>query len=100
MLDAIRAEIPTYARAPERLLDDVYDQCLQHARLLPAVLRAGRMPNRGDLAFARDAARRRAHGDVPLDAFLHAFRTAHGVMWDAFADEAVGERARPLGTAL
>src|SRR3954451_15899646 len=100
MLEAIRAEIPIYARAAPRLLDDVYDQCLHHATLLPVLLRTGRVPSRDDLAFAREAARRRAHGDIPLDAFLHAFRAAHAVMWKAISETADDELVRALGSAL
>jgi len=97
MLAGIRAEIPSYDRAASpRLLDDVYDQCLQHARLMPRVLAEGRTPTRDELAFAREAARRRAHGGVPLDAFLHAFRVAHGVMWEAIAEDADADVALPL----
>ena len=53
MVDRIFAEIPSYSRLGQAsLYDDVYGQCVLHARLLPAVLRAGRAPNRDDFAFA------------------------------------------------
>ncbi len=106
MLARIRAEILPYARTQdEQLLADVADQCLRHARLLPAVLRMRRVPTREELAFARTAAKRRVRDGVPLDAFLHAFRVAHGVMWEAIADElsttGAGEQlAFPLVSAL
>jgi PucR-like helix-turn-helix protein/diguanylate cyclase with GGDEF domain len=97
MADAITAEIPNYKRAQsERLLDDLYDQCLRHARLLPEVLRTRRMPTRDEFAFAREAAGRRVHSGIPLDAFLHAFRVTHGVMWEALAADAEAEHALPL----
>jgi len=97
MLDLIWGEIPPYTRTKsDQLPEEVYEQCLHHAKLLPVVLRSGRMPTRDELAFAREAARRRAHGDVPLDAFLHAFRVAHGVMWEAIHDAGDPEFALPL----
>ena len=101
MVDRIFAEIPQYSRLGQAALyDDVYDQCLRHARLLPAVLRAGRAPTRADFAFAREAAERRASGGLPLDAFLHAFRVTHDVMWTQIAAAADGDEAlllvRPL----
>jgi hypothetical protein len=97
MLDGILGEIPSYTRAGSpRLFEDVHGQCLQHAMLLPRVLGEGRAPTREELAFARDAARRRAGSGIPLDAFLHAFRVAHGVMWEAISENADPELALPL----
>jgi len=97
MVDRIFAEIPQYSRLGQAALyGDVYDQCLRHARLLPAVLRAGRAPTRADFAFAREAAERRASGGLPLDAFLHAFRVTHSVMWTRIAETGDAEAAMPL----
>src|SRR4051794_1942056 len=97
MVDRIFAEIPQYSRLGQAsLYDDVYDQCLRHARLLPAVLRAGRAPSRDDLAFAREAAERRADAALPLDAFLHAFRVTHDVMWLRISEASEGDTALPL----
>jgi hypothetical protein len=97
IVDRIFAEIPAYARLKQSsLYDDVYGQCLQHARLLPAVLRAGRTPNRDDFAFAREAAERRASAGLPLDAFLHAFRVTHSVMWASMAEASQADEALPL----
>ena len=101
MVDRIFAEIPSYPRLGQAsLYDDVYDQCLQHARLLPAVLRAGRAPNRDDFAFAREAAERRAAAGFPLDAFLHAFRVTHSVMWARIAEAGDADAAMPLVSPL
>lgn len=101
MVDAIWAEIPAYTRAESpRLRDDVYDQCLHHAKLLPEVLGADRTPTRDELAFAREAACRRAGGGFALDAFLHAFRVAHGVMWEAISESADAREALPLAGRL
>ena len=101
MVDRIFAEIPSYSRLGQAsLYDDVYDQCLRHALLLPAVLRAGRAPNRDDFAFAREAAQRRATSGLPLDAFLHAFRVTHSVMWTSIAEAADTDAAMPLVTPL
>ena len=101
IVDRIFAEIPSYARLGQAsLYADVYDQCLQHALLLPAVLRAGRAPNRDDFAFARAAAERRAVAGLPLDAFLHAFRVTHSVMWTSIAEAGDADAALPLGTPL
>src|SRR4051812_460366 len=99
--ERIFAEIPAYSRLDRAsLYDDVYDQCLRHARLLPAVLRAGRAPSRDDLAFAREAAERRAAAGLPLDAFLHAFRVTHSVMWASIAEAGDAEAAMPLVSPL
>jgi hypothetical protein len=101
MVDRIFTEIPSYSRLRQAsLYDDVYDQCLRHARLLPAVLRAGRVPNRDDLAFAREAAERRAAAGFPLDAFLHAFRVTHSVMWTQIAEANDTGAAVPLVSLL
>src|SRR4051812_11058713 len=94
MVGRIFTEIPQYSRLGQAsLYDDVYDQCLQHALLLPAILRAGRAPNRDDFAFARQAAERRAAARLPLDAFLHAFRVTHSVMWTRIAETGDAEAA-------
>src|SRR4051812_28194178 len=99
--ERIFAEIPAYSRLDRAsLYDDVYDQCLRHARLLPAVLRAGRAPSRDDLAFAREAAERRAAAGLPLDAFLHAFRVTHSVMWTSIAEAGDAEAAMSLVSPL
>jgi PucR C-terminal helix-turn-helix domain/GGDEF-like domain len=101
IVDRIFAEIPSYSRLGQAsLYDDVYDQCLQHALLLPAVLRAGRAPNRDDFAFAREAAERRAGAGLPLDAFLHAFRVTHSVMWSKIAEAGDTDAAMPLVSPL
>src|SRR4051795_7506501 len=101
MVDRIFAEIPAYSRLGQAsLYDDVYGQCLQHALLLPAVLRAGRAPNRDDFAFARKAAERRAAAGLPLDAFLHAFRVTHSVMWTRIAEAGDTDAAMPLVSPL
>src|SRR3954470_20873630 len=101
MVDRIFAEIPSYSRFGQTALyDDVYDQCLRHALLLPAVLRAGRAPNRDDFAFAREAAERRAAAGLPLDAFLHAFRVTHSVMWTRIAQTGDTDAAMPLVSPL
>ena len=68
-VDAIRDESPPYRRfRTARLVEDVGEQTEQHARLMPRVLRAGRVPNRDELASARKAAQRRVHDGIPLDA--------------------------------
>ena len=101
MVGRIFAEIPSYSRLGQAsLYDDVYDQCLRHARLLPTVLRAGRPPNRDDFAFAREAAERRAAAGLPLDAFLHAFRVTHSVMWTRSAEAGDTDAALPLVSPL
>ena len=101
MADRIFAEIPAYSRLGQAsLYDDLLDQCLRHARLLPAVLRAGRTPTRDDFGFAREAAERRAAAGLPLDAFLHAFRVTHSVMWTRIAEAGEPEAALPLVTPL
>ena len=97
MVDRIFTEVPAYGRFGQpTLYEDVIDQCRRHALLLPAVLRAGRAPNRDDLAFAREAATRRAAAGFPLDAFLHAFRVTHSVMWTRIAESNAHEAALPL----
>ena len=101
MVDRIFAEIPAYSRLGQAsLYDDVLDQCLRHARLLPAILRAGRAPTRDDFAFAREAAERRAGAGLPLDAFLHAFRVTHSVMWARIAESGDTDAALPLVSPL
>src|SRR4051812_43006433 len=101
MVDRIFEEIPAYSRLGQAALyDDVHGQCLKHALLLPAVLRAGRAPNRDDFAFAREAAERRAGAGLPLDAFLHAFRVTHSVMWTRIAEAGDTDAAMPLVSPL
>ena len=89
MLAAILGDIGSYDRAgADTLLDDVREHCRLHVDLLMRSLRAGRDPDRADLAFAREAAARRVHQGIPLDGLLQAFRVGHRTLWQAIVDEA------------
>jgi sugar diacid utilization regulator len=89
MLGAILGEIGSYDRpGGKALLSDVREHCRLHVDLLMRSLRAGRDPDRSDLAFARDAAARRVHQGIPLDGLLQAFRVGHRTLWQAIVDEA------------
>jgi len=89
MLAAIVAEIGAYDRPGGAMLaGDVQEHCRLHVGLLMRSLRAGRGPDRDDLAFAREAAARRVHQGIPLDGLLQAFRVGHRTLWQAIVDEA------------
>lgn len=89
MVEAIHAEIPPYDRRADAHVDaDVLAHCGAHAELILEVSREAREPTRTELAFAREAAIRRVHQGIPLDALLQAFRVGHRTVWDAILDEA------------
>ncbi len=88
MVVAIQGEIPAYARASDRVVQDVREHCDTHAGLILEVSRVDRAPRRQELAFARDAAARRVRQGIPLDALLAAFRVGHRTVWEAILDEA------------
>jgi hypothetical protein len=88
MVAAIQAEIPAYASARPRVIDDVRAHCEAHARLILVVSAANRTPHRDELRFAREAAARRVRHGIPLDALLQAFRVGHRKVWDAIVEEA------------
>jgi PucR-like helix-turn-helix protein/diguanylate cyclase with GGDEF domain len=94
MVEAIQAEIPSYASASTSLIEDVRRHCEAHAHLILVVSASGRAPRRDELGFAREAAARRVRHGVPLDAMLQAFRVGHRRVWDAIMEESA---VTPLG---
>lgn len=88
MVEAIKVEIPAYARAGAGVIEDVRAHCDTHAGLILEVSGANRAPRREELGFAREAAARRVRQGIPLEGLLQAFRVGHLTVWEAILEEA------------
>jgi hypothetical protein len=82
-LDAMRAEIPSYAAQDERFFADVRDQVSKHYRTKLHCLLEERAVTLEDIAFARGAAMRRARAGFALADYINAFRVGQQVFWEA-----------------
>jgi sugar diacid utilization regulator len=102
-LRQIRADVPAYGTIDDpALLADVTEHVAENHDALRASLLRGSPVTAEDLAFIRPHAALRARRGVPLQAFLHAFRIGHRVIWDAIAelaDEDAEARAAALVSA-
>jgi sugar diacid utilization regulator len=102
-LRQIRADVPAYKTIDDpALLADVTEHVAENHDALRASLLRGSPVTEEDLAFIRPHAALRARRDIPLQAFLHAFRIGHRVIWDAIvelADEDDDARAAGLVVA-
>jgi PucR C-terminal helix-turn-helix domain/GGDEF-like domain len=87
-VDTIVARIPAYRDDDARQLADVRRHVERHHDLLCEVLRRGRPLTPRELRFVERHAAVRARSDIPLAAFLEAFRIYHGIVWDAVLDVA------------
>jgi sugar diacid utilization regulator len=86
-LRQIRADVPAYRTIDDpALLADVTEHVAENHDALRASLVRGSPVTAEDLAFIRPHAALRARRGVPLQAFLHAFRIGHRVIWDAIAE--------------
>ena len=88
MVARIAEDVPAYRRAEPGLLDDVLVLATPTARVLAQTFAAGTPLRREDVAELREQTGRRVHQGVSLEAFLHAYRVALSVYWDACAEEA------------
>ena len=90
----ICTEIPAYAQVADAafVADLTRAVEIQHARLLECVA-ALRPPEPEELAFVRTNATRRV-GQVPLAAYMHAYRVYHEVFWEALLASVTDDAAR------
>jgi hypothetical protein len=88
MTERIATDVPAYRRAEAGLLEDVLVLATPTARVLAQSFAAGTPLRREDVGVLREQAARRVHQGVGLEAFLHAYRVALSVYWDACAEEA------------
>jgi PucR-like helix-turn-helix protein/diguanylate cyclase with GGDEF domain len=94
-------EIPGYRDAGPELINDFRAGATATAELLARTFAEGSTVRREDLAFLREMAARRVHQGVSLEVYVHAYRVALLVYWDACADEATRLRiSREAGFAL
>jgi PucR C-terminal helix-turn-helix domain/GGDEF-like domain len=89
---AIKAEIPSYRQADDRLFADMREQVVSNYRTKLQLLLDGRTATPEDLSFVRKAATRRARAGFALEDYVTAFRVGHQVFWDALLERA-GESA-------
>ena len=85
-VDAYSERIPSYRDAGPALLEAARAHTEEHHDLLCAVLRRGRAVTPKELAFVERYAAQRARRGIPLGDFLEAFRSYHGIVWDAVLD--------------
>lgn len=100
MVERYRAEIVDYASADAQLLEDVRAVSVDNARSLLTNVRDGTDLNAEQLDRSAGAAARRVHQNVPLDAFLHAFRLWTQILWEQILAEARGDRPGEREAAL
>jgi hypothetical protein len=101
MVARIVTEVPTYRRASRATVDDVLVLATPTAELLARTFAAGTPLRREDIPVLREQAARRVHQGVGLEAFLHAYRVALAVYWEACTEEATRLRlTREHGFAL
>ncbi|MBB5159668.1 PucR family transcriptional regulator [Saccharopolyspora phatthalungensis] len=84
--DAIRAANPDYADLDEAVLADVVQTNVANARIYVHAVVHQRRPSSGDLASLADAARRRVHQGIALDAMLRAYRIGARAMWEKLSE--------------
>jgi hypothetical protein len=80
------ARISAYRDADQALLADARAHTETHHDLLCKVLRRASPATERELDFVERHAARRARGGVALADFLEAFRSYHGILWDAVVD--------------
>jgi hypothetical protein len=85
-VDVYVARIAAYRGADAALLEDARTHTEIHHDLLCDVLRRDSPVKERELDFVERHAARRARGGVPLADFLEAFRSYHGILWDAVLD--------------
>ncbi|WP_067459504.1 PucR family transcriptional regulator [Nocardia alba] len=98
----IRAELPGYACAGPGLLDDVHDQLARLSRTGLGALLEHRRVCPSDVAYARQAAARRARTGLPLVDYIAAFRLGQRAIWKsllAHAGDSEAGRAAVLSLA-
>jgi hypothetical protein len=84
--EAICAAHPEYAHLDAAVLADVVETNVQNARIyVHAVVHQSR-PTSDDLASLADAARRRVHQGVSLEAMLRAYRIGARAMWEKLSE--------------
>jgi hypothetical protein len=88
MAARILQEIPEYQDAAPELINDLRAGATATAEVLTRTFAEGSRLRGDDLAFLRDLAARRVHQGVSLEVFIHAYRVALLVYWDACAEEA------------
>jgi hypothetical protein len=81
-------EIPAYAAAGPPLFADARHQIQLHYRLKLDRLLGEDDVSLDDLAFARNAAMRRARSGFALEDYINAFRVGQQVFWEAVLDAA------------
>ena len=81
-------EIPAYAAAGPAFFADVRHQVHLHYRLKLDRLLGEEDVSLDDLAFARNAAMRRARSGLALEDYINAFRVGQQVFWEAVLDAA------------
>lgn len=88
MLAAFVAEIPFYRRLPqEQLQTDIAQVSRDNLAAFVRCCRERRLPASGELAAAREGARRRAEEGVPLDALVSAYTIGNRVTWRVLAEQ-------------
>jgi len=93
-LARIRHEIPAYAAMTSpSFVADVREHVDLHHEGVTRSLGCGHALRREDLGFVRPRASRRV-GQIPLDAFMQAFRIYQEELWDAMVSASDGAPAR------
>ncbi|MFC6014499.1 PucR family transcriptional regulator [Nocardia lasii] len=98
----IRVQLPGYATADPDVLDDVHDQLARLSRTGLGALLEQRRVCPADVAYARQAAARRARTGLPLVDYIAAFRLGQQAIWKsllAHAGDSEAGRAAALSMA-
>ncbi|MFD3746962.1 PucR family transcriptional regulator [Nocardia sp. NPDC058633] len=98
----IRDQLPGYATAAPGVLDDVHDQLARLSRTGLGALLEHRRVCPADVAYARQAAARRARTGLPLVDYIAAFRLGQRAIWKsllAHAGDSEAGRAAVLSLA-
>jgi DNA-binding PucR family transcriptional regulator len=84
--DTIRAANPDYAELEPDVLADVIETNVHNARIYLHAVVHQRRPTSDELASLADAARRRVHQGITLEAMLRAYRIGARAMWEKLSE--------------
>jgi sugar diacid utilization regulator len=96
---AVRKDVEPYGEAPDSELSrDFSTMNSRHVEIYFRSLSEDRVPSRVELAEIGNAARRRLHQGVPLEAIFHSYRVGARMLWQCLLEVAGGEDLGRLAT--
>jgi hypothetical protein len=103
MVAFYKAEIPSYSRLPESVLEGrIFDATLSNVRLFNRLAKENREPTDAELEPSREAARADAREGISLEDLLQAYRMGGFVAWRKINDATLPEEysAAAYGTEI